>query len=61
MVVGLYRLAKVANGERKDSVIDEGLSILSRLDADGKLSEDQKGWSESFNTLRNAGDQPTGQ
>jgi hypothetical protein len=60
LVVGLYRLAKVANGERKDAVIDEGLAILARLDADGKLTEDQKGWSESFNTLR-SGSQPTSQ
>ena len=52
-MVGLYKLAKVANGERKDAVIDEGLQILARLDADGKLNDDQKGWSESFLTLRN--------
>ena len=32
---------------------DEGLQILARLDADGKLNDDQKGWSESFLTLRN--------
>jgi hypothetical protein len=60
-VVGLYRLAKVASGDRKNAVIDEGLQILARLDADGKLTEDQKGWSESFNTLRSSGGQPTGQ
>jgi hypothetical protein len=52
-VVGLYKAAKVADGGRKDAVIDEGLQILARLDADGKLSDDQKGWSESFLTLRN--------
>ena len=38
---------------KEDAVIDEGLKILARLDADGKLSDDQKGWSESFLTLRN--------
>jgi len=43
----------VAVAERKDAVIDEGLQILARLDADGKLNDDQKGWSESFLTLRN--------
>ncbi len=50
-VVGLYKLATVAAGERKDAVIDEGLQLLARLDADGKLTDDQKGWTESFNTL----------
>jgi hypothetical protein len=59
LVVGLYKLAKVAAGERKDAVIDEGLQLLARLDADGKLTDDQKGWTESFNTLRN-GAQETG-
>ena len=53
LVVGLYKLATVALAERKDAVIDEGLQILARLDADGKLTDDQKGWSESFLTLRN--------
>ena len=38
---------------KEDAVIDEGLKILARLDADGKLSDDQKGWSKSFLTLRN--------
>jgi hypothetical protein len=53
LVVGLYKIATVAVAERKDAVIDEGLQILARLDADGKLTDDQKGWSESFLTLRN--------
>lgn len=52
VVVGLYRLAKIANGERKEAVIDEGLEILARLDAGGKLTEEQKGWSEYFTALR---------
>ena len=51
LVVGLYKLAKVAGGERKDAVIAEGL-LLARLDAAGKLNDDQKGWTESFVTLR---------
>jgi hypothetical protein len=46
-------IAEVAEGERKDAVIDEGLQILAGLDADGKLNDDQKGWSESFLMLRN--------
>ena len=37
LVVGLYKLAKVAAGERKDAAINEGLQLLARLDADGKL------------------------
>ncbi len=53
LVVGLYKIATVAVAERKDAVIDEGLQILARLDADGKLTDDQKGWSELFLTLRN--------
>ena len=51
---------KVASGERKDAVIDEGLRLLAKLDAAGQLTDDQKGWSESFNTLRNNGAQETG-
>ena len=31
----------------------KALQLLARLDADGKLTDDQKGWSESFLTLRN--------
>jgi tetratricopeptide (TPR) repeat protein len=61
LVVGLYKLAKLAQSERKEAAIEEGLRLLAGLDADGKLTDDQKGWSESFNTLRNAGAQPTGQ
>ncbi len=53
LVVGLYKLAKVAAGERRDAVIGEGLQLLARLDGEGKLTDDQKGWSESFRTLRN--------
>ena len=47
-MVGLYKLAKVAAGERKEAVIGEGLQLLARLDADGKLTDDQKGWTQSF-------------
>jgi hypothetical protein len=62
LVVGLYKLAKVTNGERKEAVIGEGLEILGRLDTEGKLTKDQKGWSESFQSLRNAApQQATGQ
>jgi hypothetical protein len=53
LVVGLYKLAKIRAASGRDAVIDEGLSLLARLDADGKLSDDQKGWTESFFTLRN--------
>jgi hypothetical protein len=52
-VVSLYKLAEIADGGRRDAVIDEGLQILARLDADDQLNDDQKGWSESFLTLRN--------
>lgn len=34
LVVGLYKVAKLAEAERKNALIDERLSILSRLDAD---------------------------
>jgi len=53
LVAGLYKLAKIRAASGRDAVIDEGLSLLARLDADGKLSDDQKGWTESFFTLRN--------
>jgi hypothetical protein len=52
LIVGLYKLAKVAEAERKEVLIDEGLSLLARLDANGKLTDDQKAWRESFLTLR---------
>jgi hypothetical protein len=52
-VVALYKLARVAEGAEKDAVIDEGLGLLAELDADGKLNDVQRGWTESFNTLRN--------
>lgn len=52
-MVSLYKLAKVAAGERKTAAIGEALSLLARLDADGKLNETQKGWEESFVSLRN--------
>ena len=38
---------------RLDALIDVGLSILSRLDADGKLTDDQKAWRGSVVALRN--------
>jgi hypothetical protein len=53
LVVGLYKLAKVSAGEQKEAAIGEGLKLLARLDADGKLTEDQKGWGDSFRSLRN--------
>jgi hypothetical protein len=46
LVVGLYKVAKLAEAERKNALIDEGLSILSRLDAVGQLTDDQKAWRE---------------
>ena len=53
LVVSLYKLAKVSAGEQKEAAIGEGLKLLARLDADGKLTEDQKGWGDSFRPLRN--------
>jgi hypothetical protein len=53
LVVSLYKLAKTANGTQKEEAIDEALEILAALDADGKLNETQKGWKDSFLTLRN--------
>jgi hypothetical protein len=53
LVVSLYKLAKVSVGEQKEAAIGEGLKLLARLDADGKLTEDQKGWGDSFRSLRN--------
>jgi hypothetical protein len=59
LVVGLYKVATVAVAERKEAVIDEGVQILARLDADGNLTDDQKGWGESFLALR-SGSQEAG-
>ena len=53
LVVGLYKLAQVTDGEKKNAAIDEGMALLARLDADGKLTDDQRGWTNSFLTLRN--------
>jgi hypothetical protein len=51
-VVSLYKLAKVSAGEEKETAIGEGLKLLAALDADGKLTKDQKGWGDSFRSLR---------
>jgi hypothetical protein len=59
LVVGLYKVATVAVAERKEAVIDEGVQILARLDADGNLTDDQKVWGESFLALR-SGSQEAG-
>lgn len=53
LIVGLYKVAKLAEAARKNALIDEGLSIIDRLDAGGQLTDDQKAWRESFLTLRN--------
>ena len=47
-----YKIAKLAEAERKNALIDEGLSIIDRLGAGGQLTDDQKAWRESFLTLR---------
>jgi hypothetical protein len=52
------KAAKLAEAERKDALIDEGLSILSRLDADGKLTDDQKAWRESSSPCATAPSNP---
>ena len=53
LVVALYRLAAVAGGDKKDAAIQQGLALLAELDAGGKLTDDQKGWKDSFLSLRN--------
>jgi hypothetical protein len=37
----------------------EGLAILKRLDAEGKLTADQKGWIEAFEAALQTADKPT--
>ena len=55
LVVKLYKFAGAAKGTEKEAAIKEGLDILAKLDAAGQLDDTQKGWSESFLTLRNGG------
>jgi tetratricopeptide (TPR) repeat protein len=52
LVVALYKIAEIANGDKKDKAIDQGLALLADLDADGKLTDVQKGWKDYFLSLR---------
>ena len=46
LVVSLYKIAIMADGERKRTALDEAIKIVERLDAEGKLSPAQKGWKD---------------
>jgi hypothetical protein len=56
-VVALYKIAEIANGDKKDKAIDQGLALLADLDADGKLTDVQKGWKDYFLSLRKSSSQ----
>ena len=43
LVVSLYKIAIMAEGERKQAALDEAIQIVDRLDAEGKLSPAQQG------------------
>ena len=52
LVVSLYKIAILADGERKSAALDEALKIVERLDAEGKLSPDKKDWKDKLLALR---------
>ncbi len=52
LVVAFYKVARAAKGDEKDAAIDEGIEILAKLDTAGQLNDDQKGWKDSFLSLR---------
>jgi hypothetical protein len=54
LVVALYKVAEVAGGDKKDKALNQGLALLADLDANGKLTDTQKGWKDSFLSLRNS-------
>ena len=52
LVVSLYKLAPVADGDRKSAALDEALKIVEQLDAEGKLTPDKKNWKDMLLALR---------
>jgi hypothetical protein len=52
LVVSLYKIANLADGETKDAALDEALKLVERLDAEGKLSPDKKDWKGKLLALR---------
>jgi hypothetical protein len=57
-VLRLAKLAAVSDGATKKDAINEALKIVERLDAEGKLSPEQKDWKERLVTLRNGQQAP---
>lgn len=54
LVVSLYKIANMADGEKKEAALDEALKLVERLDAEGKLSPDKKDWKNKLLALRSA-------
>ena len=52
LVVSLYKVAILADGEKKSGAVDEALKIVEQLDAAGKLSPDKKDWKDRLLALR---------
>jgi hypothetical protein len=52
LVVSLYKIALMAEGERRQAALDEAITMVERLDAEGKLSPAQKGWKDRLLALR---------
>ena len=52
LVVSLYKIAILADGEKKSGAVDEALKIVEQLDAEGKLSPDKKDWKDRLLALR---------
>jgi hypothetical protein len=52
LVVALYKLALVTEGDQRRAYLDEALKIVEALDAEGKLSPDKKNWKNMLLALR---------
>ena len=52
LVVSLYKIAIMAEGERKQAALDDAIKIVDRLDAEGKLSPAQKDWKNKLLALQ---------
>ena len=52
LIVSLYKLALVSDGDRKSAALDEALKMVEQLDAEGKLTPDKKNWKDMLLALR---------
>ncbi|HEX7532311.1 MAG TPA: tetratricopeptide repeat protein, partial [Methyloceanibacter sp.] len=52
LVVRLYKLAELSDGDKRKEAVQEALTIVDRLEAEGKLSPDKKNWKDLLLALR---------